>query len=52
MHEAFEPLHEVRTASPRAFGWMLVVVFALIALIALWPLFAGNVPPAAQQPKK
>ena len=39
MHEAFEPLHETRSASPRAFGWMLVVVFVLIAL---WPLFAGD----------
>ena len=41
MHEAFEPLHENRAASPRAFGLMLVVVFALIAL---WPLFSGNAP--------
>ena len=41
MHEAFEPLHEARAASPRAFGMMLVVVFALIAL---WPLLAANAP--------
>ena len=41
MHEAFEPLHETRAASPRAFGLMLVVVFALIAI---WPLFAKEQP--------
>jgi Saxitoxin biosynthesis operon protein SxtJ len=41
MHEAFEPHHEARAASPRAFGLMVVAVFVLIAL---WPLF-GNAAP-------
>ncbi|MET0917973.1 MAG: SxtJ family membrane protein [Burkholderiales bacterium] len=35
LHESFEPQHEVRVASPRAFGVMLAVV---LLVIALWPL--------------
>ena len=35
MHESFEAHHESRGASPRAFGWMLAVLFVVVAL---WPL--------------
>jgi peptidoglycan biosynthesis protein MviN/MurJ (putative lipid II flippase) len=41
MHESFEPQHEVRTATPRAFGLMLV---ALCLLVALWPLVSRQSP--------
>jgi hypothetical protein len=41
MHESFEPKHEVRAASPRAFGLM---VASVLVLVALWPFLAKGAP--------
>jgi len=43
MHESFEPKHEVRSATPRAFGLMLV---AVCLLVGMWPLLARQSPRA------
>lgn len=41
IHESFEPHHEVRAASPRAFGLMLA---AVSLLVAMWPLLSAQSP--------
>ncbi len=41
MHESFEPHHEARAATPRAFGLMLV---AVCVLVAFWPLLSAHSP--------
>jgi len=41
IHESFEPHHDVRAASPRAFGLMLA---AVSLLVGLWPLLSEQSP--------
>jgi Saxitoxin biosynthesis operon protein SxtJ len=40
-HEDFSRIHQIKTSSNRAFGWVFTAVFMIVGL---WPLISGHAP--------